>query len=264
MRYELIDNIRGLNLISMILYHLTWDLVNLYGFPWNWFYSNGAYFWQQTICWIFILLSGFCWPMGKHPIKRGLTVIGSSVLVSVITIFFVPEGKIIFGVLTLLGVSMLLMIPLEQLTKKIPPVLGMIVSFGIFFLFRNTDRGWMGFEHIQIYPFPKGMYQNMITTFLGFPQEGFYSADYFPVLPWFFLFLTGYFLYRILQKNNLLYALAGKRTLSKKTHETAERSKDRKGIFPITVMGRRSLLIYLLHQPVIYIFLMLLFSSAAR
>ena len=57
-RVEWLDSIRGITLISMILYHAVWDIVYIAKVDWDWFKSDGAYIWQQSICWTFILLSG--------------------------------------------------------------------------------------------------------------------------------------------------------------------------------------------------------------
>ncbi|MDE7404312.1 MAG: DUF1624 domain-containing protein, partial [Lachnospiraceae bacterium] len=64
-RYGVLDGIRGFVVISMILYHACWDLVYIFGKDWSWYRGRGAYIWQQSICWSFILLSGFCWSLGK-------------------------------------------------------------------------------------------------------------------------------------------------------------------------------------------------------
>ncbi len=64
-RYVLLDSIRGITLLSMILYHGMFDLVEIYGLHVPWFGDRPGYVWQQSICWIFILLSGFCWNLGK-------------------------------------------------------------------------------------------------------------------------------------------------------------------------------------------------------
>ena len=60
MRYRLLDTLRGFSLVSMILYHICWDLVHMYGFDWPWFMKTQGYLWQQSICWLFIFVSGFC------------------------------------------------------------------------------------------------------------------------------------------------------------------------------------------------------------
>ena len=73
-RYFWIDNIRAIAMISMMIFHAVWDLVYLYGMDWEWYRSDMAFVWQQSICWTFILLSGFCWSFSKNPLKQGLIV----------------------------------------------------------------------------------------------------------------------------------------------------------------------------------------------
>ena len=108
-RYGILDSFRGITLVSMVIYHVCWDLVYLFGKDWSWYKGGWAYIWQQSICWSFILLSGFCWSLGKKPVKRGLIVFGAGAVVSVVTLLFLPEDRVLFGVLTLIGSSMLLM-----------------------------------------------------------------------------------------------------------------------------------------------------------
>lgn len=107
-RYALLDELRGLDLISMMLYHGTWDAVYLFGVAVPWYAGTPGRLWQQSICWGFILLSGFCLPMGHHPVKRGAAVFGAGALVTAVTLLFMPENVVLFGVLTLLGSAMIL------------------------------------------------------------------------------------------------------------------------------------------------------------
>ena len=64
---------------------------------------------------------------------------------------------------------------------------------------------------------------------LGIVAPGFSSADYFPLLPWVFLFFAGYYLYELRQGEPCALRLPF-----------------------VTAIGRHSLLIYLLHQPLVY------------
>lgn len=107
-RYALLDELRGLDLVSMMLYHGCWDLVNLFGIQADWYYGLPGHLWQQSICWVFILLSGFCVQLGHHTLRRGAQVFGAGALVTAVTLLFMPEDRVIFGVLTLLGSAMLL------------------------------------------------------------------------------------------------------------------------------------------------------------
>ena len=85
-RYALLDELRGLDLLSMIGYHACWDLIFLFGMSAAWYTGWQGHLWQQSICWVFILLSGFCLPLGHRPLRRGLIVSGAGVLVTVLLI----------------------------------------------------------------------------------------------------------------------------------------------------------------------------------
>ena len=73
-RQYLLDGLRGLTLISMILYHGMFDLLEIYGVHVSWFWRLPGIIWQQSICWSFIILSGFCWNLSRNPVKNGLVV----------------------------------------------------------------------------------------------------------------------------------------------------------------------------------------------
>lgn len=119
-RYALLDELRGLDLVSMMLYHACWDMMFLFGIWMDWYTGMPGRLWQQTICWVFILLSGFCVPLGHRTLKRGAQVFAAGALVTVVTLVFMPEDRVVFGVLTFLGSAMLLTGVLEPLLKKNP------------------------------------------------------------------------------------------------------------------------------------------------
>lgn len=73
-RYALLDELRGLDLVSMMLYHACWDMMFLFGIWMDWYAGMPGRLWQQTICWVFILLSGFCVQLGHRTLKRGAQV----------------------------------------------------------------------------------------------------------------------------------------------------------------------------------------------
>ena len=241
-RYCVLDEIRGVTLFSMILYHGAWDMVYIFYKNWEWYESMIGYVWQQSICWTFIVLSGFCWSLGKRKWKRGCVVFAGGALITAVTLFFMPQNRVIFGVLTLLGTCMLLMIPLHKYLRKINPLIGLCVSILFFLLLRNVSSGYIGFEKWNLFAIPHRFYRNYVTAYLGFPQPAFFSTDYFPVIPWIFLFLTGYFLYGIAEKRKLFKYLVQER------------------IRAIGWIGRHSFPIYLLHQPVLYAVLTILFG----
>ncbi len=243
MRYHMLDNLRGLNLISMILYHLTWDLVYLFGVNWEWYQGLGAYLWQQAVCWIFIFLSGFCCSMGKRgKWKRGGEVFLAGFLVTVVTCMVMPDQRVVFGVLTLLGSCMLIWNVLECGLKYVPNIVGFIACLFLFVLLRNVEGGYLGLKGIWMIALPRTWYANSFSAYLGFPPRTFFSTDYFPLFPWFFLFLSGYFFYRILQKMDKMQWLVGRK------------------IEVLSKIGKHSLPIYMLHQPVLYAVLLFWFE----
>ena len=226
-----LDTIRGIALISMILYHASWDMVYLFGADWDWYRSDGAYVWQQITCWTFILLSGYCFHLGRRRLRRGIMAFGGGLLVTAVTLVAMPDTPVLWGVLTLLGSATLLTAPLDRLLARIPARAGLALSFCLFLLMGEVNAGYLGFEGVRILALPEGLYANLFTAYLGFPAAGFSSSDYFPLLPWLFLFWTGYFLYRL---------------------RPEEPHRELPRIPVVTFMGRHSLLIYLLHQPLIY------------
>ena len=82
-RYALLDELRGLDLVSMMLYHACWDMMFLFGIWMDWYAGMPGRLWQQSICWVFILLSGFCVPLGHRTLKRGAQVFAAGALVTV-------------------------------------------------------------------------------------------------------------------------------------------------------------------------------------
>lgn len=192
-RYALLDELRGLDLVSMMLYHACWDMMFLFGIWMDWYAGMPGRLWQQTICWVFILLSGFCAPFGRHMLLTGV---------------------------------------LEPLLKKVMPAVGLAVSAVLFAVCYPVGLGWVGLGGWKLM-LPQSLYANYFTAFFGFYPDWFYSADYFGLLPWLFLFWAGYYLHKAVGRRRM--------------------EPLRRPVCPaLGWMGRHSLLLYLLHQPVIY------------
>lgn len=238
-----IDNIRAIAIISMVIYHAVWDLVYLYGMNWNWYRGEAAFLWQQSICWTFILLSGFCWSFSKNPLKQGLLVSGAGLLVMVVTLVASYESRIVFGVLTFIGASALILVPLRKWFEKIPAWAGVMLMFLLFAIFYGINDGGIGIFKLQLLEVPEVFYRNLFTTFWGFTEKNFFSTDYFSLLPWAFLYFVGYFLYRLWKEEKI----PNVRCLNRK-------------IPLLTILGKKSLMIYLLHQPLLYGVFMVIFG----
>lgn len=163
-RYALLDELRGLDLVSMMLYHACWDMMFLFGIWMDWYAGMPGRLWQQTICWVFILLSGFCAPFGRHMLRRGVTVFAAGALVTAVTLVFMPGERVIFGVLTFLGTAMLLTGVLEPLLKKVMPAVGLAVSAVLFAVCYPVGLGWVGLGGWKLM-LPQSLYANYFTAF---------------------------------------------------------------------------------------------------
>ena len=229
--YGLLDTVRGVCILSMAAYHGMYDLVDIFGLPSAWYTGLPGYIWQQSICWTFILLSGMCWQLSRRHVKRGLLLVGCGAAITLITWLVMPSQRILYGVLNLLGLSALLLIPLDKVFRKIPAWAGLGGALLLFALTKNVSRGSLGFEGLVLCQLPRWLYATDLLAVVGFPSPSFWSTDYFPLLPWFFLFCAGYFLWSLLDKS--------------------PRAKEllRPGLRPLSFLGRHSLVIYLIHQP---------------
>ncbi len=229
--YGLLDTVRGVCILSMVAYHGMYDLVDIFGLPSAWYTGLPGYIWQQSICWTFILLSGMCWQLSRRHVKHGLLLVGCGAAITLITWLVMPSQRILYGVLNLLGLSARLLIPLDKVFRKIPAWAGLGGALLLFALTKNVSRGSLGFEGLVLCRLPRWLYATDLLAVVGFPSPSFWSTDYFPLLPWFFLFCAGYFLWSLLDKS--------------------PRAKEllRPGLRPLSFLGRHSLAIYLIHQP---------------
>lgn len=226
-----LDAARGIGILGMVLVHLLYDLRQFFGFlP-----AGNSLLLSFLMDWggvLFFLICGICVTLGSHPVRRGLLVLGCGLLVSAVTRiavalgFFESSMIIRFGVLHSLGVCMLLW----PLVKKLPwPVLagigGILVVLGLYL-------------EQRAFAFAQWLYP------LGLRTPQFVSADYFPLLPFFGFFLLG--------------AVFGKTLYRKKTSLFPNIRQENPLIRFLSLTGRWSLPVYLLHQPVLTGLLMLL------
>lgn len=237
-RFYIIDAIRGLALLHMILFHLFYDIFVIWGRDPGWYGKSAIVLWQQGICWTFILISGFAWNFGKnHSIRRGIFLNICGGLITLVTGIAVPDQTAYFGILNFLGCGILLTAFLEKpLLNRIPAGIGLAGSMFCFLLLQPIQSGRIGIGPYAI-TFPRvSSYPSALTAVpgvvLGFPDQSFYSSDYFPILPWFFLYMVGYYLYQLFMKQPGIPSFL-------------------KYKIPfLSDAGRYSIWIYLTHQPV--------------
>ena len=245
-RLYLIDTIRGFTVLNMIVYHALYDAVYMCGFDIKWFEGKPGDIWELLISSVFIILSGLCINISNHPVKRGLTVFGAGLIVSFVTFVFIPEERIIFGILTFFGCAMLFTALIRRLLESINPFVVLSVCLILFLLTYSINYGYIGFFNHKIIYLPEILYNGYLMTFLGFSDNSFYSSDYFSFMPWIFLFVSGFAIGKIIHIESL-----------------SENIDKRKKIYNLrlpvlTFTGQRALLIYLLHQPILYIFVLII------
>lgn len=238
-RLRFLDLLRGLNLISMIAYHGAYDLVYLYGVNLPGYRGLPGYLWQQSICWLFIFLSGFCFCLGRFDggrrVRRGLLLSACGLLITAVTALLMPQSLIIMGVLSFFGLAVLLTALLYPFFLQIPAPAGLICCLLLFFLTREVPSGWLGFESLRLCALPGFLYRGVFMMILGFPWPGFFSTDYFSLFPWIFLFWSGFFTFRC--------------TLAGRPAQSLPRFLSRRLCAPVEFIGRHTLPIYMLHQP---------------
>jgi len=237
------DIIRGLALINMIAYHLLYDLVYIFGVSISWFSIRQCFVWQQAICFTFILVSGVSFKLSKNLRKRGLIILLCAVILTISTYLVMPEQLILFGILHFLGSAVFLTILVQPIIKRIPAAIGLPAALFLFILFRYISSGYLSFFSLWQFPLSSGLYKTPFLFFLGLPNAAFSSADYFPLLPWWFLYLGGYYLAEWLFKLDNFFL--SKYPLSQVGIYRALHNS-------LGFMGRKSLIIYMFHQPIIY------------
>lgn len=223
-----LDMLRGFFMILIMLFHLWYDLVYLYGLtaldtPVKQFFFRLGNDWGGIP---FLLISGLCATIGSSPVKRGLQVLGGGMVITLVTagmyfLHFADRSIIIyFGVLHCIGTCMLLWPLFRKLPDSALLVLGILIVVVGMYLRTNgwVDSPWL--------------------FFLGLKPFDFVSADYFPLLP-----NLGYF---------LIGAAAGRRLYPQRVSLfPCDIPPLRPITAPLCFIGRHSLIFYLLHQPVV-------------
>lgn len=241
-RIFFLDELRGLALIGMIIYHAAYDLRYIFGLKFN-FDSAGWNTFQLCICCTFIIIAGISCRLTKNALRHGATVFAAGMLMTAGTYFFMPDMIIWFGVLHFLGASIMIYYLFRKAIAKAPALLCGVFSLAAFFCTRGFSSGTVFFGKADI---PENLYFTNLLAPLGLPAPGFSSADYFPLVPWFFLFLFGCFIGKYFKERKIPDFMM-------KKHSSL-----------LCVIGSNTLVIYILHQPVIYALLWAFFWIVER
>lgn len=225
-RYPIIDTLRGLAIVAMMAYHFSFDL-SMQGYivqdlnhSLPWLIARGL------ILSTFLFVAGFSMALAQHQSvkKRWLRLIriaGCALLVSIGSSFMFPNSWIYFGVLHFMLLASMVCWFLIGHEKWILPLGLATLGFGFFYqsaTFNQPMLQWLG-----------------MMTFKPITE------DYVPILPWIGVMLSGLYV-------GLL--------LLRRPHSQLLATKPPATLKPIGWLGRHSLAIYMLHQPILLGFLL--------
>lgn len=231
-RFWEIDSLRGLAIILMIIYHFLFDLnyFNIYNIN----LSTDFYWWfTRFAASIFIILVGVSLTLSYSRnrlmnankekslfpkyLRRGLKIFIYGLIITFITWIFIREEFIIFGILHFIGLAIILEYPFIRY-KYLNLILGFILAFiGII----------VGYFSL-----------NFNLALIGLIPVNLNTVDYFPLLPWLGVVSIGLFL------GNTLYRKYKRRFYLPDLSQNII-------IQFFSFLGRNSLIIYLLHQPLL-------------
>ncbi len=231
-RYHLLDMLRGICIILVVWYHVLYNLSEIFGGEYAFFRSAGMDNFRDGFVGVLVVLAGISCSLTRSNWRRGLRTLAGGLLITVVTAVVMPGQLITFGILHFFGCCMLLYAAAHRLLEKLPVWPGAAAGFLLYFLTRNLYSTVTGVPH------------SFLLFALGF-RTGHTSADYYPMLPWVFLFLAGGFLGRLFARD-------------------AVPDVFRKNPVPaLSWLGRHTMSIYLLHQPVVYGAMLLYFTLTA-
>jgi len=231
-RVGLLDEIRGFAIICMVIYHVLYSMNEFFDVNVPVFFDSWFGHVRDLFAGTFIFISGCVCRFSRNNLKRGVLCFFLGMLITYIVTFAQPGVIIHFGILHLLGLSMVIYALAEPFFDFVPPLPGIIIFGFLFFATFNLRNGYLGFENIYSIALPDKLYEPGILFPFGFiaPRTGY--SDYFPLLPWFCVFAAGCF-FGVYAKEN---------RLPRYFYRTRVRF--------LAVTGRYTIWIYLLHQPV--------------
>lgn len=223
-RFFEIDLLRGVTITLVVVYHLVFDINYFQIFQIELYNGFWLYF-QRTAAFLFVFIFGICTAISAkrhsnsllalHFAKRAAKLGAVALLITLATWIYPREGFIVFGVIHFLAIATLLSLLFLRFEKLNFAIGSLLVLLGLLLNSLTT--------------------QNPVLLVLGVPFSGFYSLDYFPLLPWFGVVLIGMTLGRYVYVQNKIRIEIPQNKFTEK----------------VSFLGRNTLVIYLLHQPIL-------------
>lgn len=232
-RLHILDELRGVAIILMVLYHTLFSMAFIFHLEFTYNIMWHAFKFQPIIPIMFITLCGIVCSLSRNNLKRGIKIFAIAIGITIVTAIFMPSTTIIFGILHFLGICLILYALLEKWIFKIPVGVGIALSLLLFIVAYNIPNGYIGFKGLLYFELPTQLYSCYPLFLIGLPTADFSSGDYFPIIPNIFLLLFGVYTGKLIKEKGapaIMY-----KSLCP----------------PLAFLGRHSLLIYVIHQPII-------------
>lgn len=231
-RIGVVDTARGLALLAMASYHFTWDL-EFFGYLMPGTVETGwLRIYARAIAATFLFLVGVSIVLAGTPeirwnayLKRLGMVAGAAALITIATRIGMPNEFIFFGILHCIAAASIVGLPFLRL----PLVLVWLAAVAL--LGAIVVNGWLYPNVLQ-----SAFFDSWWLYWLGFSAAPPRSNDFVPLFPWLTPFLLGLAIAR-----TGLWLGSPRRLASVGTGSSlAARA------------GRHSLIIYLVHQPLLF------------
>lgn len=231
-RVEVFDLVRGLAVVSMVLFHLCYDLRFIVGVPLDWFSGTLREAWRCSISWSFVFVAGCMCPLSRDNLRRALRYGAVALAIWVVTSVAAVDTPISFGIIYCMAACTLVYWLLGRARLAPRGRAAAVCLFVAFLALQDLSSGRVGLGPLSV-ELPEALYRTPWLAWLGLPGPGFASGDYYPLLPYLMLFLAG--------------AALGARWARRGYPAWAREAS----VAPLNLIGRHALLVYVAHQPVI-------------
>lgn len=243
-RVGFLDEVKGFAIICVVIFHTLYILKHSYAVDIPIFFDNWFRIIIDIFIGTFIFIAGISSNYSRDNLKRGVKCFFLGMVVTFVFAIFSPYDNVKFGILHLIGISAMIYALIYNFFEKIPPIIGLLVSIFLFIYTFNVQNGYMSFFGLFGLDMPDKLYQTNALLPLGFINKGFSTADYEPLLPWFFMFLAGTYFGVYVKANSL------------------PRFMYKTNVPFLAGIGKYSLWVYLFHVPVIVTVLGFIFKKS--
>lgn len=231
-RLRLFDILRGLSVISMMGFHAAYDLTAIYGMKLSWFQTPFIDIWRASISWTFLFIAGVMCSFSRSNFRRSGRYLLVAALIWGATSAADIDTPISFGIIFCMGACTLIYALLQKANALPCGWCWTAVFLACFLVLFGLPHGYLGIGPFAI-PLPKALYRISGLSWLGIPGPHFASGDYYPVVPFIFMYLVGASMGALWKKSGYPESV---RKLS---------------CPPLEFVGRHALAFYILHQPII-------------